>query len=78
MKAKNNNPNKKDSVSQNKMILEYLNKGGRITPLGALNLFGSLRLSGRIYDLRKRGVEIESKFVELPSGKKVKEYFINQ
>lgn len=38
-------------MSQNKAILQHLQKGNSITPLEALHLFGCLRLSARIHDL---------------------------
>jgi hypothetical protein len=41
--------------SQNKQIIKHLMGGGKITPLEALNKFGSLRLSARIFDLRGNG-----------------------
>jgi len=54
--------------SQNKEILNYLKAGRPITPIEALELFGCLRLSGRIYDLRNDGHKIEMKLVK--NGKK--------
>lgn len=38
-------------MSQNKAILQHLQKGHSITPLEALHLFGCFRLSARIHDL---------------------------
>ena len=46
------------SESQNKLILEYLEIGNKITPLEALNNFGCFRLSSRIFDLRQKGHNI--------------------
>ena len=43
------------SQSQNKAILKYLKKGHKLTPLDALARFGCMRLSARIYDLKKEG-----------------------
>ena len=45
-------------MSQNKQIINYLQKGKSITPIDALNKFGCFRLSARILDLRKEGYEI--------------------
>lgn len=70
----NNNPNKESSNSQNKLLLAHLQMGGTITSLEAVNLYGCMRLASRICDLRKMGIGIKSKFVVLPSGKRVKEY----
>ena len=55
--------------SQNEMILKYLqtHKTG-ITPLQALQKFGCLRLSGRIYDLRDQGYDILTNMVEVKTA----------
>ena len=45
-------------MSQNTQILNYLEKGKKLTPLAALNKFGCYRLSARILDLRQRGHNI--------------------
>jgi hypothetical protein len=50
--------------TQNQRILAYLKKGHGITPYGALRMFGSLRLSGRIYDLKREGHRIEKQWVK--------------
>lgn len=52
------------------------NSSGGITSLEALNQFGCLRLSARIKDLRDRGHKIQSVFIDVPSGKRVKQYFM--
>ncbi|TCJ96173.1 helix-turn-helix protein [Volucribacter psittacicida] len=72
----NVNPNEKQSQSQNDRILAYLKKGGRITSLDALSQFGCLRLSARIKDLRDDGHQIDSEFIAVSSGKRVKQYFM--
>lgn len=59
--------------SQNDKILQYLQKGNKITTLEASYMFGCLRLSGRIYDLRQKGYIINSQMV-VRSGKRVSEY----
>jgi hypothetical protein len=38
-------------------ILDYMHKNGSITQKEADRAFGCTRLSGRIYDLKKRGYE---------------------
>ena len=72
----NYNPNIESSVSQAKRILAYMKAGNRITPIDALNLFGSFRLGARISDLRAEGHDIQSEFVTTPTGKRVKCYWI--
>lgn len=44
--------------SQCDRILEYLKRGGTLTPLQALMKFDSLRLGARISDLREAGYRI--------------------
>ena len=41
-------------MSQQAQIKSYLEYGNKITPLEALNMFGSFRLSEIIYNLKKR------------------------
>jgi hypothetical protein len=60
--------------SQCKQILAYLKKGKVLTPISALRMFDTLRLSGRIYELRQAGHRIESAVCKLPSGKRVAVY----
>ncbi len=62
--------------SQEKQILAYMQAGKSITPLEALNIFGCFRLGARIYDMGRRGIEVKSEFVTLPSGKRVKKYWV--
>lgn len=45
-------------MTQCDMILRYMEEEGSITPVDALREFGCFRLGARIYDLRKRGVDI--------------------
>jgi len=69
---------------QNKRILAYLQQGKKITWMDALYLFGSSRLSARIFDLHKLGYDIDGDMIEITSpavysGKKrVKQYFIKK
>ena len=62
--------------SQNQMIKEALLLGQKITALEALERFGCLRLSGRIFDLRDEGLNIITEKKKLPNGKIVAEYYI--
>lgn len=61
--------------SQEKKIRDYLLTGKSLTSLQALNLFGCLRLSARIYDLIKQGFLIQSKIIEV-NKKRVSQYKI--
>lgn len=42
----------RDIDSQNRAILAHLEAGRSITPLEALDMYGCLRLSARIWDIR--------------------------
>lgn len=48
-------------MSQIAQVREHLQTGRSITPLEALGLYGSFRLSHIIYVLRKEGMNIEMK-----------------
>jgi len=51
-------------MTQEKLILDWLEQGNTITPLEALNRFGCLRLGARIWDLRQKGFNIQSCLVK--------------
>lgn len=72
----NINDNEKSAKSQCDMIATWLERGFSITSLEALNMFGCLRLSSRIWDLKERGMNIQKKTIVLPNKKRVCEYFI--
>ena len=46
-------------MSQNEMILEYMERNGSITQAEAMNALGCFRLGARIWELRRRGVKIK-------------------
>ena len=52
-------------------------KGNGITSLGALHLYGCLRLSGRIHDLRSQGLSIKTDMVEI-NGKRIAKYTLER
>ena len=72
----NINENPSHSKSQTDKILEWMLSGHSITPLDALNLFGSSRLAARISDIKARGYLIYSEFITTGNGKKVKSYHL--
>jgi len=51
------------SVSQNKLILYYLQNGNSITPLEALQKFNCFRLGARISDLKQEGHNIKTTII---------------
>ncbi len=63
-------------MSQTNKILKHLEKGKRLTPLQALDLFDCFRLSGRILDLRKLGIDVKTEMIKVRSGKRVASYYI--
>ena len=50
-------------TTQQTEILSHLLTRGSITPLDALALYGCFRLGARIFDLRRLGYNIETRFV---------------
>lgn len=47
-------------ISQRENILKYIREHGSITPMEALSEFGCFRLSGRIFELRQQGWNINT------------------
>jgi hypothetical protein len=68
----------KKPLTQNELIKAYLLGGKKLNPLHALNKFGTFRLSARIFELRNKGITIESQLIQLPNGKAVSEYWLNK
>jgi hypothetical protein len=69
-------PQKPIGSKQCQQVLSHLQSGRPITALEALNLYGIFRLASRIHDLKKHGVEIQSRDVETNTGKKVSQYYV--
>ena len=61
-------------MSQNSLILEYLQAGNTLTPAEAYARFGTLAMHSRAAELRERGYAVECELVETPSGKHVGRY----
>lgn len=71
----NTNDNANASKSQKEKILEHLLSGKSISPLEALNLYGSLRLGARIADIRKEGYIVYREMVtDSRTGKRYAQY----
>lgn len=64
-------------MSQNQEILEHLKTGAILTPMEALNMFGSLRLAGRIYELKQKGWPIYCDRLNVGEGKIVGHYYLH-
>lgn len=65
----NNNPNPINCESQSVAIARYLEAGGRLTPLLALELFGCFRLAARVGELRNRGMVIQTDWIQVRNEK---------
>ncbi len=72
----NINENQSHSKSQTEKILDYMLEGHPITPIDALDRFGSFRLGARIAEIKAKGYLVYSEFITTPSGKKVKQYHL--
>ena len=65
-------------MSQKKQIIHYLESGGRINGLSAIDMFGCYRLSSVINILRNEGVAIKTKMIPNPlTGKEYGEYYMD-
>ena len=61
-------------VSQKARVRAWLLEGHKLTPLEALRMFGSLRLSAIIFDLREEGLPIVTEKIQVAPRKRVAEY----
>lgn len=64
--------------TQTDKIREYLLAGNTLTALSALERFRCMRVGARCWDLRQKGINVQSRIVETPSGKHIAEYFVPQ
>ena len=62
------------TTSQSAAILNYLESGGSLSPIEALNKFNCFRLAARIDDLRKAGHDIQTEIFKDDNGKKYAVY----
>jgi hypothetical protein len=63
-------------TSQKAGVRAWLLDGKTITPIEALNNFGSLRLSAIIFRLREEGLPIEMERLQVSPKKRVAKYYI--
>ena len=68
--------NPEEFASQKKQIRKHLLSGKHITQLDALKLYGCLRLSAVIYDLRAEGLPIVTEKIQVAPKKRVGDYFL--
>jgi hypothetical protein len=62
--------------TQAEKILEHLRNGQTITPLEALRKYGCLRLGARVWDLKQKGANIDTRIIKTETGAHVAEYSI--
>jgi hypothetical protein len=62
------------SQSQNQQIAAFLDAGGSLTPLEALQMFGCLNLAARVYDCKRDGMDIATTMTAVGNGKRVGSY----
>jgi len=67
---------KNDLGPQHYAIIEYLKAGHSLTPIEAIKIAGSMKLSSRVGELRTKGYNIQSEWIKTDTGKKVKKYWI--
>lgn len=64
-------------MSQEKEIKHYLESGGKVSGISALEKFGCYRLSAVIFNLRDKGMDIKTKMKDNINGKKkYAEYYL--
>ena len=58
-------------------ILEYMQNGGKVTDMNAVEIAKTYRLSAIIFDLRKRGYNIQDRWLQNENtGNRYKEYWL--
>jgi hypothetical protein len=63
-------------MTQADQILAHMQSGKTITSFQSFRLFDCTRLPDRIRDLRERGIEVQSQWLKLPSGRRCCQYWI--
>jgi hypothetical protein len=56
------------------LVQTHLESGRTLTPMEALEKYGIGRLAARVLELKRRGIGVQSRMVEVKSGKRVAEY----
>lgn len=64
--------------TQDAQVIRHLMSGKSLTPIEALDLYGSFRLSSIIYRLRDRGYDIRTEMVTIRKGTRVARYTLIQ
>lgn len=62
---------------QARKVLAHLEKTGSITAIDALNNYGIFRLAGRIHEIRRIGIDVETQHKKHPvTGKQYGKYLL--
>lgn len=64
--------------TQHADIIEYLNAGNTLTGLEALKLFGTMKLSSRVSELKRAGYPIQSEMVRGNNKKHYCRYWLER
>ena len=67
-----------DKLTQQKRIIQYLREGNELTPIEALYVAGTMKLSTRIGELIKQGYPIVKQWKRISGGRKVMSYRLAQ
>lgn len=62
--------------TQKSVVRQHLLDGNSITPLEALNLCGSLRLSAIVFRLREEGLPVVTEKIQVSPKKRVAQYYL--
>lgn len=65
----------KITARQNLIVLSELSNGRPLTQPKAAKMFGIWRLGARVYDLRRAGIPVQTKWL-ITGQRKIAEYFI--
>lgn len=60
-----------EKQTQQKKILDYLRTGASLTPIQALDVAGTMKLSTRVGELIRKGYPIIKEWYQIPKGRKV-------
>ncbi|MFW2178509.1 MULTISPECIES: helix-turn-helix domain-containing protein [unclassified Moraxella] len=71
-----NTPSPNDTTTHKRQLLAHLMTGKKLTTITALEHYQCFACSQRLGDLRRNGVPIQSQFIKLANGKRVKEYWL--
>ena len=62
-------------MTQLQILADAFDAGKSLTVAEALSKYGIYALSQRCGELSRMGYPVDSRFVDLPNGKRIKEYF---